>query len=91
MPRVFTLQIQLRNAAMTTGLDLAGALNDIGGNLEENLWDHDPDGILPTPPQRIKDLNGNMVGAWVVEDTPPSKKDDNLPLKRWARAGELGL
>lgn len=57
----FTLEIELGNAAMQTGEDVAEALDRLGSVL----------GDMTEPSQqgagRIRDLNGNTVGHWALE------------------------
>ena len=64
----FTLTINLGNDAMKTGEDLAAALHAVadklaalgGDPIEEDRDDFDGSG-------RIRDDNGNGVGAWMVQ------------------------
>jgi len=54
------IEITLGNDAMTTGDDLAFALERIGYKLRSYGF------VMPTGPQVIRDNNGNRVGAWKV-------------------------
>lgn len=57
----FTLEIELGNDAMRTPADLAGALQDLAGDLEN------APGTEPAPSAGvIRDMNGNRVGHWQV-------------------------
>jgi hypothetical protein len=53
---MFQLQIKLGNEAMQTASDVADALRRVAERLDERGFDA-PTGI-------VRDINGNLVGAW---------------------------
>ena len=55
----FILKITLGNDAMITGYDIAGALREVAGRIENP-------GYIRKDEGRIMDLNGNTVGTWRV-------------------------
>jgi len=61
----FTLSIDLGNAAMQTGDDVARALTEVAHTLTAFHGDHRlPEAMAGLS---IRDLNGNRVGAWEVK------------------------
>lgn len=58
-PDVFTLRIELGNAAMQTPAEVALALDMIADTLRADFIWTSVDG-------RIRDANGNTVGGWSV-------------------------
>jgi len=56
----FTLSIELGNAAMQTGRDVADLLRRVADRLDDGL----PDG-----PRPVRDLNGNTVGYYGPGET----------------------
>lgn len=93
MARLFTLQIRLGNTAMSSPLDLAAAVEAISEDLQDS-WEVDDDSTMsPTEPRPIRDSNGNIVGAWIVEEGPTGsgKDQEAAAVKRWARAGLLNF
>lgn len=59
----FKMEITLGNEAMQTGLDVATALQKVGSHIREyNEKD------LPGAEGNIRDINGNTVGKWKVDD-----------------------
>ena len=55
----FILKIKLGNAAMLTGNDVAKALQVIGIQINSN--------DAPFGKRDIRDINGNVVGSWMVK------------------------
>ena len=60
----FRLKIELGNAAMLTGQDVAGALREVADKVEaigdDELGNTDP----YDRKGKIRDINGNTVGEW---------------------------
>jgi hypothetical protein len=61
---VFTLTIKLGNDQMRRPADVAAALDDVARQLR---WHHE----FADVPQRIRDVNGNTVGAFSTNFDPP--------------------
>lgn len=58
--KVFTLEIELGNAAMQSGEDIARALERVAAQVRQH---ERPE---PFHSMRIRDENGNTVGGWNV-------------------------
>lgn len=56
----FMLEIELGNAAMETGRDVADALNNIAYQLQDTTM------VLEPTTGKVVDENGNSVGKWEV-------------------------
>ena len=58
----FTVRISLGNSAMLTGADIARTLRQIADKVE------DVRNPRPTHSASVRDVNGNMVGEYEIED-----------------------
>ena len=56
LPEKFTLEIELGGSSMSTGEDLALALNEIAAKIQEEK--------LTDRKHKIQDISGNTVGKW---------------------------
>jgi DUF917 family protein len=61
----FTLTIQLGNAAMQTGEDVAEALARVADSLQGGVQSG-----------TIRDVNGNTVGSWDLPELPPEYTEE---------------
>ena len=65
----FTLKIDLGNAAMLTGEDIAGALREVARKIEREATcsvNDDGEEQIDETGGGIIDDNGNRVGSWAV-------------------------
>jgi hypothetical protein len=61
--RKFQININLGNAAMLTGYDIANALAEIANILNTNYTDAEGAHLKNFSPYTIRDINGNIVGT----------------------------
>jgi len=57
----FTLDVAFGNEAMQNGSDLAGLLRELANKVDEQDQEALTGGV-------IRDLNGNTVGRWDIQD-----------------------
>ena len=65
----FTLKIELGNAAMLTGDDLAAALRKVADKVENestHSQNYDGENQIDEMEGRVYDENGNKVGTWTI-------------------------